>query len=99
MFEKSQLELLKELQSNTSDRHTYQKFTTLIMIHNNFSSTTIAENLGIHPSTVNRHYKEYQSVKDFDKYVATHYKPCVGKLTEQQKVLIKTYVLSYNRVH
>jgi transposase len=92
IFEKSQLELLKELQSNTSDRHTYQKLTTLIMIYNKFSSLIIAENLGIAPSTVNRHYKEYQSVRDFDKYIATHYKSCVGKLNEEQKVLIKTYV-------
>jgi transposase len=92
IFEKSQLELLKELQSNTSDRHTYQKLTTLIMIYNKFSSLIIAENLGIAPSTVHRHYKEYQSVRDFDKYIATHYKPCVGKLNEEQKVLIKTYV-------
>ena len=91
-LEKSQLELLKELQSNTSDRHTYQKLTTLIMIHNKFSSNTIAENLGIHSSTVNRHYNEYQSIKDFDKYIETHYKPYVGKLSEQQKALIKTYV-------
>lgn len=90
IFEKSQLELLKELQSNTSDRHTYQKLTTLIMIYNIFSSFSIAENLGIHPSTVNRYYTEYQSVKDFDKYIETHYKPCIGKLSAEQKVLIKT---------
>lgn len=94
IFEKSQLDLLKELQSNTSDRYTYQKFTTLIMIHNKFSSFIIAENLGITPSTVNRHYNQYQSVKDFDKYIETHYKPCVGKLSEEQKVLVKTYVQS-----
>ena len=94
LLEKSQLEMLKELQSNTSDRHAYQKFTTLIMIYNRFSSSTIAGNLGIHPSTVNRHYNEYQSVKDFDKYIETHYKPCVGKLSDEQKVLIKTYVQS-----
>jgi transposase len=94
ILEISQLALLKELQRNTSDRHTYQKFTTLIMIYNKFSSLTIAENLGVNPSTVNRHYNEYQSVQDFDKYVASHYQPCIGKLTNEQKQLVTAYVQS-----
>lgn len=91
-LEKVHLDLLKELQRNTSDRDTYQKLTTLLMLHNKFSSQSISENLGIDVSTVNRHYHHYQSSPNFDSYLATHYKPCVGKLSEQQKVLLKSYV-------
>lgn len=62
------------------------------MLHNKFSSQSISENLGIDVSTVNRHYHHYQSSPNFDSYLATHYKPCVGKLSEEQKVLLKSYV-------
>jgi hypothetical protein len=37
MLEKEQLRLLKELQQNTSDRDTYQRLTTLLMLHNKFT--------------------------------------------------------------
>jgi hypothetical protein len=33
ILEESQFSLLQELQSNTSNRDTYQKLTTLLMIH------------------------------------------------------------------
>jgi transposase len=92
ILEKSQIELLKELQHNTSDRLTYQKLTTLLMLHNKFSAEVISENLGISPSSVNRHYHQFCSSRSFDDYLETHYKPCVGKLTEQQKQHVKTYV-------
>jgi transposase len=91
-LDKSKVDLLKELQRNTTDRMSYQRLTTLLMLHNKFSPLTIADNLGIDPTTVYRYYKQYQSSPDFDTYLETHYKPCVGKLTSLQKELIKAYV-------
>jgi transposase len=93
-LEKVQIDLLKELQRNTSDRLVYQKLTTLLMLHHGYPSIEISELLGIDPSTVNRHYKQYISCNNFEQYLETHYKPCVGKLTQEQKVQIKLYVES-----
>jgi transposase len=92
ILEKSHLELLKELQHNTSDRATYQRLTTLLMLHNKFSVKDISENLGIDPSTVNRHYNQYISSKNFDTYLESHYKPCAGKLNDEQLQSVKAYV-------
>jgi transposase len=91
-LDKSKVELLKELQRNTSDRLSYQRLTTLLMLHNKFSPSTIAENLGIDTSTVYRHHNQYQSSQNFDTYLDTYYKPCVGKLIPSQIELIKAYV-------
>lgn len=91
-LESSQIDLLKELQRNTSDRDTYQKLTTLLMLHNKFKPTVIAENLGIDTSTVYRHFHQYQTSPNFDVYLESHYKPCVGKLTAEQKEVVKSYV-------
>ena len=55
-FSESDLSLLKELQRNTSDRDTYQKLTTLIMLYNKLSQEFIAEMLGVDRTTVNRHF-------------------------------------------
>jgi len=98
ILEKEQLMLLKELQQNTSDRDTYQRLTTLLMLHNKFSAQQISENLGIAPSTVNRHYHQYIASKNFDTYLEHHYKPCVGKLTELQLQAVKSY-LEANSCH
>jgi transposase len=92
ILEKSQMALLQELQRNTSDRDTYQKLTTLLMIHQKYPSQEIAFILGIDNSTVYRHFNQYVQFNNFDDYLATHYKPCVGKLDFKQKDQIKTYV-------
>lgn len=55
-LEKIQLDLLKGLQRNTSDRLTYQKLTTLLMLYYGYPAVEISELLGIDPSTVNLHY-------------------------------------------
>ena len=89
-----QLEKLKELQRNTSDRLVYQKLTTLLMLHHGYSVLEISELLGINSSTVYRHQKQYISLGDFELYLETHYKPCVGKLTEEQEHLVQSYVSS-----
>jgi transposase len=91
-LEKSQLDLLQELQRNTSDRLTYQKLTTLLMLHKKYPIGEIAFILGVDSSTIYRHYGQYNSSKNFDTYLELHYKPCVGKLTETQKELVKQYV-------
>ena len=65
----SQLALLKELQHNTSDSDTYQRLTTLLMIHNKFSPQEISDNLGIDKSTVHRHYHQYTSSRNLDTYL------------------------------
>ena len=51
-LEISQLELLRELQCNTSDRLTYQRLTTLIMIHRHMPASEIAAILGVDESTI-----------------------------------------------
>jgi response regulator of citrate/malate metabolism len=84
ILEISQLELLKELQHNTSDRDTYQRLTTLLMIHNKFSAQEISDNLGIDKSTVHRHYHQYISSRNLNFYLESHYKPCAGKLNDEQ---------------
>ena len=85
----SQLELLKELQHNTSDRDTYQRLTILLMIHNKFLAQEISDNLGIDKSTVHRH--QYISSRNLDTYLESHYKPCVGKLNEAQLQKVEAY--------
>jgi transposase len=92
ILEESQLSLLQELQRNTSDRDTYQKLTTLLMIHQKYPFAEIAFILGIDNSTVYRHYHQYIESKTFNEYLSTHYKPCVGKLTDAQKERVKSYV-------
>ena len=87
----SQLELLKELQHNTSDRDTYQRLTTLLMIHNKFLAQEISDNLGIDKSTVRRHYHQYISPRNLDTYLESHYKPCVGKRNEAQLQKVEAY--------
>jgi transposase len=91
-LEKSQLALLKELQRNTSDRLTYQKLTTLLMLHHHYPVSEIAELLGIDVSTVYRHQHHYESSPDLDNYLKQHYHPCAGKLNSPQLVAIKAYV-------
>lgn len=92
ILEKSQMSLLQELQRNTSDRDTYQKLTTLLMIHQKYPFSEIAFILGIDNSTVYRHYHQYTEFKNFDDYLVTHYKPCQGKLTDEQKDQVRAYV-------
>jgi transposase len=91
-LEKSQISLLQELQRNTSDRDTYQKLTTLLMIHQKYPFSEIAFILGIDNSTVYRHFHQYSGSRNFEDYLSTHYKPCVGKLSSEQKEQVKTYV-------
>jgi transposase len=93
-LEKSQIELLRELQRNTSDRLTYQRLTTLVMIQMKQSASFIAQVLGVDETTIYRHYNQYKSSPNFDTYLATHYKPYVGKLTEEQLLEVKAFVKS-----
>lgn len=62
------------------------------MLYNNFSQEIAAEILGVDRSTIHRHYQTYKASKDFNAYIATHYKPCVGKLSEEQLAIVSTYV-------
>ena len=91
----SQLALLKALQHNTSDSDTYQRLTTLLMIHNKFSPQEISDNLGIDKSTVHRHYHQYTSSRNVDTYLESHYKPCMGKLNAAQLQKVKEYVQTH----
>ncbi len=88
----SELGLLKELQRNTSDRSSYQKLTTLLMVYKQYPAWEIADTLGIDASTVNRHYHHYKQSQDLDHYLQTHYKPYQGKLTQEQLQQVKGYV-------
>ena len=91
-FSESELSLLKELQRNTSDRDSYQKLTTLIMLYNKLSQEFIAEMLGVDRTTVNRHFRSFQSASSFEDYLSVHYKPCTGKLSLEQLAAVKEYV-------
>jgi transposase len=91
-FTREELSTLKLLQRNTSDRDTYQKLTTLIMLNNNLSQEFIAEMLGVDRTTINRHYNSYKQAKNFEQYLAIHYKPCMGKLSPEQLESVKAYV-------
>ena len=92
ILEISQLDLLRELQRNTSDRLTYQRLTTLIMIHRRMPVIEIADILGVDETTIYRHYNQYKISLNFESYLASHYKPCVGKLTQVQLIELKTYI-------
>ena len=94
-LDKVQIAKLKELQRNTSDRLVYQKLTTLLMLHHGYSALEVSELLGINSTTVYRHYHQYVSSGDFELYLTTHYKPCVGKLSDQQETAVKEYVMSH----
>jgi transposase len=92
ILEISQLNLLRELQRNTSDRITYQRLTTLIMIHRQMPVAEIADILGVDESTIYRHYNQYKSVPNFDNYLEKHYKPCTGKLNKVQLAELTVYL-------
>ncbi len=94
-FSESELSLLKELQRNTSDRDTYQKLTTLIMLYNKLSQEFIAGMLGIDRTTVNRHFRSFQSASSFEDYLSSNYKPCTGKLSSEQLGTVKEHVSSH----
>ena len=94
-FSESELSLLKELQRNTSDRDTYQKLTTLIMLYNKLSQEFIAEMLGIDRTTVNRHFRSFQLSSSFEDYLSSNYKPCTGKLSSEQLGTVKEHVSSH----
>jgi transposase len=94
-LEDTQLDLLRELQRNTSDRLTYQRLTTLVMLHKKLPISFIADTLGVDATTIYRHIHQYDSSRNFDSYLETHYKPCVGKLTDAQKVLVQSYVRAH----
>ena len=91
-FTIEQLVLLKELQRNTADADCYMKLTFLIMLHNKFSIAIIADNLGVHISTLYNYYNEYQQDNNFNTYLDKHYVPYSGKLNEQQITELVTYV-------
>jgi transposase len=92
ILEISQIDLLRELQRNPSDRLTYQRLTTLIMIHRGLSVIAIADLLGVDESTIYRHYNQYKNSPDLANYLQSHYKPCVGKLTQLQLIELKAYL-------
>jgi hypothetical protein len=51
-LEKSEIDLLQELQRNTSDRLTYQKLTTLLMLHKKYPISEIVFILGVDNNTI-----------------------------------------------
>lgn len=91
-LEKSELDLLRELQRNTSDRHAYQKLTMLIMLHHQMSMSSISELLGVDETTLYRHYHQYKASSDLPTYLARHYRPFSGKLTQAQQAGLKEYL-------
>jgi transposase len=51
--------------------------------------------LGIDRTTVNRHFRSFQSASSFEDYLSVHYKPRTGKLSSEQLETVKEYVSSH----
>lgn len=76
---------LRQLQKNTKlSRRRYRKVTVLVMLHQGFSVSTVQAALGLDDNTVRRYWEGYQD-KGIDTYLADHYVPYTGKLTEEQE--------------
>ena len=80
---KEDYQRLKVLQRNTKlSRRRYRKVTVLVMLHQGFSIEMIEGALGLDDNTIRRYWEGYQS-KGIETYLADHYVPYTGKLTNE----------------
>jgi transposase len=80
--------LLREIQKNEKHNKNYVKVTVLLMLHLGNSLENISISLGISTQTVKLYSKTYQE-KGLDYYLENHYLGYSGKLTAQQKEVLK----------
>ncbi len=68
-----ELDLLKRFQRNASERSSYVKVTTIILLAKGLSPAEVADYLGIDSSTAYRYLNSYK-LDGLDKYLSTDYK-------------------------
>jgi len=83
-----EIELLKELQRNEKYKKDYVKITTILMLNMNLSFDMIGLYLGIDDSTARRYVNSYLKL-GLDKYLESNYHINTGKLSIEQKELVK----------
>ena len=79
---------LKELQRNEKYKKDYVKITTLLMLDLGCGFDLVGKSLGIDSSTVRRYLNTYVNV-GLDNYLESNYHINTGKLSEDQKNLLK----------
>lgn len=78
-------EKLRALQKNTKlSRRRYRKVTVLVMLHQGHGIEVVQAALGLDDKTVRRYWEGYQT-KGIETYLADHYVPYSGKLTEEEE--------------
>ena len=83
---------LRALQKNTKlSRRRYRKVTVLVMLHQGFSVAMVQAALGLDDNTVRRYWQGYEEI-GIETYLADHYVPYTGKLTEQQEVQLAEHL-------
>jgi transposase len=76
---------LKALQKNTKlSRRRYRKVTVLVMLHQGYTVEMIEGALGLDDNTIRRYWEGYED-KGIETYLADHYVPYSGKLSEEQE--------------
>jgi transposase len=80
--------LLREIQQNEKHKKNYVKVTVLLMLHLGESLEKISIFLGISTQTVKLYSQTYQE-KGLDYYLENHYLGYSGKLTVEQKEILK----------
>lgn len=76
---------LKALQRNTKlSRRRYRKVTVLVMLHQGFSVEMVEGALGLDDNTIRRYWEGYEE-KGIETYLADHYVPYSGKLSDEQE--------------
>jgi len=76
---------LQALQRNTKlSRRRYPKVTVLVKLHQGHSIEVIEAALGLDDNTIRRYWEGYEE-KGMDTYLADHYLPYSGKLTEEEE--------------
>jgi transposase len=86
---------LRALQRNTKlSRRRYRKVTVLVMLHQGHSIEVIEAALGLDDNTIRRYWEGYEE-KGIDTYLADHYVPYSGKLTEEEEEVLKAHLDDY----
>jgi transposase len=80
--------LLREIQQNEKHKKNYVKVTVLLMLHLGNSLENISISLGISTQTVKLYIQTYKE-KGLDYYLENHYLGYSGKLTAEQKEVLK----------
>jgi transposase len=75
--------ILKQYQRNVSERSSYVKVTTILLLDKGLAPIEIADYLGIDSSTIYRYSKSYHQ-DGLDKYTSTDYKGYWGLLSSHQ---------------